>query len=112
LSVKGSFAAVAANAVGTTRTDLASRTSVLLTRTCDFVRSPSETARLSYEANEPDRSNGAVAQPAAIKLNVAAGAVNLKFLPVSPRVHRRNFKFINRTRIIKLLVLLMFPKFA
>jgi hypothetical protein len=39
-------------------------------------------------------------------------AVNLKFLPVSPRVHRRNFKFMNRTRIIKLLVLLMFPKFA
>jgi hypothetical protein len=38
--------------------------------------------------------------------------VNLKFLPVSRRVHRRNFKFINRTRIIKLLVLLVFPKFA
>jgi hypothetical protein len=39
-------------------------------------------------------------------------AVNLKFLSVSRRVHRWNFKFINRTRIIKLLVLLMFPKFA
>ena len=32
-----------------------------------------------------------------------ARAVNLKFLPVLWRVHRRNFKFINRTRIIKLL---------
>ena len=41
-----------------------------------------------------------------------ASAVNLKFLPVFPRVHRRNFKFINRTRIIRMLVLLMFPKFA
>jgi hypothetical protein len=41
-----------------------------------------------------------------------ASAVNLKFLPVSRRGHRRNFKFMNRTRIIKLLVLLMFPKFA
>src|SRR5689334_13904014 len=41
-----------------------------------------------------------------------ASAMNLKFLPVSRRVQRRNFKFINRIRIIKLLVLLMFPKFA
>jgi hypothetical protein len=45
-------------------------------------------------------------------INIGPGAVNLKFLPVFPRVRRRNFKFINRTRIIKLPVLLMFPKFA
>jgi hypothetical protein len=39
-------------------------------------------------------------------------AVNLKFLPVSQRVHRRIFKFMNRTKTMKLPVLLMFPKFA
>lgn len=39
-------------------------------------------------------------------------AVNLKFLPLSRRVHRRNFKFVIRTRTIKLPVLFMFPKFA
>jgi hypothetical protein len=31
-----------------------------------------------------------------------ASVVNLKFLPVLRRVHRRNFKFINRTRISRI----------
>ncbi len=39
-------------------------------------------------------------------------AVDLKFRSVVPRAHHRNFKSKNRTRIIKLLVHLLIPKFA
>jgi len=45
-------------------------------------------------------------------MNKLPGAADLKFLQWLQRVHVRSFKSISGTRIIKLLVPFLFPKFV
>src|SRR5579862_9494692 len=78
-SVNGPCAMAGENDVEIIRTLFAARTSSLLRRSCEWVSRPSEVVRLSYDISDPPWSSGAVAHPAAVKLNAIGSAHLMPF---------------------------------